>query len=284
MLGELYALTSVRLHDPQLDHVYFVSLLCYISYARPRSDPSSFSLYSQNINLYLAPTADARDTWLPLLRTIALEGRCFVLSANQCLRTDAIPSWTQNPPEPGTSAASTRLIGAPETGGKPGLRRRSTVTKTEDNHEIIWPKATSGDNTPKKRRPSVIYPVGPHELVLPTGAVSLDSSAIEEDKSHSALSGTSSSAASVSAVDKDKALSDVSSDPPFACRGGSCIVHPTGAVLAGPLWEDTQGLLIAEVDFEDCVRGRLDFDAAGSYSRSDAFELKVRGLQLDPPI
>ncbi|KEQ82440.1 hydrolase [Aureobasidium pullulans EXF-150] len=138
-----------------------------------------YSLYSQNVNLYLAPTADARDTWEPLMRTVASESRAFVLSANQCVRKSHLPAWI------------------------------------------------SGS----------------------------DSSAIAEDNS----------------ADE------------FVCRGGSCIIGPMGNVLAGSLWEVEDGFMAVEVDFEDCERGRLDIDVAGSYSRNDAFHLTVDGLDLNPP-
>ncbi len=48
-------------------------------------------MYSKGIALYCAPTADDRDTWLPSMRHIALEGRCFVLSACQYLRRGDCP-------------------------------------------------------------------------------------------------------------------------------------------------------------------------------------------------
>ena len=77
--------------------------------------------------------------------------------------------------------------------------------------------------------------------------------------------------------------SDLDSEE-YVCRGGSCIIGPDVTVLAGPLWEvEDGGLLSVEVDFEDCERGRLDLDVAGSYGRGDAFRLEVEGLDISPP-
>lgn len=144
------------------------------------------SLYSQNVNIYLAPTADSRDTWLPLMRTAAGEGRAFVLTANQCVRRKDLPEW---------------------------------ITKYYSSQK------------------------------------------------------------------------DRGSEDEHVSRGGSCIVGPLGEVLSEPVWEASTddelgieaGLSITDIDLEDCLRGRLDLDVAGSYSRNDAFKLTVEGLDLNPP-
>ncbi|EON72310.1 carbon-nitrogen hydrolase family protein [Lysinibacillus sphaericus] len=41
------------------------------------------AMYEKGIQIYIAPTADARDTWFASMKHIAIEGRCFVLSCNQ---------------------------------------------------------------------------------------------------------------------------------------------------------------------------------------------------------
>jgi hypothetical protein len=49
-------------------------------------------MYSKGVELYLAPTADARDTWQFTLRHIACEGRCFVLGCNQFVTKAMYPA------------------------------------------------------------------------------------------------------------------------------------------------------------------------------------------------
>lgn len=121
-------------------------------------------MYSQGVTLYCAPTADDRDSWLPSMRHIALEGRCYVLTSCQFLRREAYP---------------------------------------EDF------ECSLGND--------------PQTVLL---------------------------------------------------RGGSAIVDPTGAVLAGPNFE-SEAILYADIDPIQVVRGKFDFDASGHYSRPDIFQLKV---------
>lgn len=49
------------------------------------------ALYSKGVELYLAPTADSRDTWQATVRHIACEGRCFVLGCNQFVTKSMYP-------------------------------------------------------------------------------------------------------------------------------------------------------------------------------------------------
>ena len=50
------------------------------------------AMFSKGIQLYCAPTADARDTWLASMQHVALEGRCFVLSCCQFTRRSDFPA------------------------------------------------------------------------------------------------------------------------------------------------------------------------------------------------
>ena len=123
-------------------------------------------MFSQGISIYCAPTADDRDTWLSSMQHIALEGRCFVLTACQYMKRSMYP----------------------------------------DNHE-----SSLGDD--------------PDTVMM---------------------------------------------------RGGSAIVDPLGCVLAGPDFTG-ETILYAEVDLDEIIRGKFDFDATGHYARPDICQLIVDG-------
>lgn len=285
------------------------------------------------------------------MQTIACEGRAFVLSANQCVRRKNLPAWIKEENRSSEQRADKKQsMELPDT----RLRRLSTVTKTEDNHEITWPSAepgtiqqtenngseissyadqdddsTSDTPTPRKipRRASIITKTEDnHEITWPSSEITSQHSPPSMQDSNDTASASPLRLTTIPIDDKDDddlkspssfhrlaktpsnhlialpsslphsqsalKMSSIPSAPnpgsssgeEFVCRGGSCIISPTGDVLAGPLWEvETGGLLIATIDFEDCERGRLDLDVAGSYGRGDAFELRVRGLDINPP-
>jgi nitrilase len=63
-------------------------LICWENYM----PLARMAMYEKGIEIYLAPTADARDTWQATLRHIACEGRCFVLGCNQFVTKTMYPT------------------------------------------------------------------------------------------------------------------------------------------------------------------------------------------------
>jgi nitrilase len=322
-----------------------------------------YSLYSQNVNLYLAPTADFRETWLPLMRTVAFEGRTVVMSANQCLRRKHQPDWIRSGKKEKSTGIGMQQQSSQVVNGEHVGKRKCSITKTEDNHEVAWPSPESRATRPKAdgtlalRSPAIIdgdedpilaAPLARRESIVtrtednhriqwPACKNERSNSKTEEADTTSALPATSplrqhmaaradSDALEQEDFQKENSISEprprrsslvtrtednheitwppcsnmkassfhtMSTPQPLVhdddggdeivSRGGSCIISPLGKVLAGPLWDIEDELLITDVDFEDCERGRLDLDVAGHYSRSDSFKLKVEGLDLNPP-
>lgn len=75
------------------------ALICWENYM----PLARMALYEQGIQIYCIPTVDDREAWIPTLRHIAREGRCFVLSACQYLTNKDYPkdilNKTRNLPE-----------------------------------------------------------------------------------------------------------------------------------------------------------------------------------------
>lgn len=62
-------------------------LICWENYM----PLARMAMYGKGVSIYLAPTADARDSWQATLRHIACEGRCFVLGCNQYFTKSMYP-------------------------------------------------------------------------------------------------------------------------------------------------------------------------------------------------
>jgi nitrilase len=62
-------------------------LICWENYM----PLARMAMYDKGVELYLAPTADTRDTWQATLRHIACEGRCFVMGCNQYMTKAMYP-------------------------------------------------------------------------------------------------------------------------------------------------------------------------------------------------
>lgn len=141
-------------------------LICWENYM----PLARMAMYNHGVEIYLAPTADARDTWQATMSHIACEGRCFVLGCNQFVTKDMYP---QNLP----------------------------------------------------------------------------------------------------------GIEELANQPDIMSRGGSVIVSPMGKILAGPLF-DREGILYADLDRTEVIKGKMDFDVIGHYARPDIFHLTIANQPL----
>ena len=85
------------------------------------------TLYAKGVEIYCAPTVNDRVTWLPTMQTIALEGRCFVVSASQYL------VWKDCPADYGAvlQGLTRRRAVHPQSRGRSHRSPRSVGTRSD---------------------------------------------------------------------------------------------------------------------------------------------------------
>lgn len=81
--------TTLTTYDTKLGRIG--GLICWENYM----PLARMSMYNKGVDIYLAPTADARTSWQSTMQHIALEGRCFVLASNQYVRKSDYPERYQ---------------------------------------------------------------------------------------------------------------------------------------------------------------------------------------------
>ncbi len=104
------------------------------------------TLYDQGVQIYVAPTADARDTWQATMQHIALEGRCFVIGCNQFVTKPMYPpeilalAEMQSQPEIMSRGGSVVISPLGKVLAGPLFDREEIMTVSLDMDEVIRAK------------------------------------------------------------------------------------------------------------------------------------------------
>jgi len=113
------------------------SVICWENYM----PMMRMAMYSKSVALYCAPTADDRDTWLSSMQHIALEGRCFVLTACQFIRKGDFPATVRvslgDSPDSILMRGGSAIVGPlGKVLAGPDYERETILTATLDLNEI----------------------------------------------------------------------------------------------------------------------------------------------------
>ncbi|KAH3743090.1 carbon-nitrogen hydrolase family protein [Pelomyxa schiedti] len=126
------------------------SLICWENYM----PLARMALYSQGIDIYIAPTADSRDAWQSTMQHISLEGRCYVIGCNQFVKLSDYPEHLQS-----QIVLPSKVVSAPST-----TTPTSTTTNTPVNSSIIVTPQEPDRDTVLCRGGSVV--LSPHGEIL----------------------------------------------------------------------------------------------------------------------
>ena len=133
------------------------------------------AMYAKGVEIWCAPTVDDRDQWQATMRHVALEGRCFVIGANQYLTRADLPDDVH--PIQGDAPATVlidggsvivsplgEILAGPLRGGEGVLRRRARSRRPGSRaSSTSMPSATTRGRTcspcsPTSRRSTPSYP------------------------------------------------------------------------------------------------------------------------------
>lgn len=111
-------------------------LICWENYM----PEARMSMYQKGIEIYLAPTADARPSWTDTMKHIALEGRCYVLGCNQFFTKadypDKYKSLVEEEPEMLSAGGSIIVAPSGEVIAGPLFGKEGVLTAELDLGEI----------------------------------------------------------------------------------------------------------------------------------------------------